>query len=243
MSQTRFDALVRLGAKRAWDPALLLEGLAPRRPFWLSRKRHALLASQLLHGERAALDAALRLRSHVSVAARPALDVQIAEERRHVAAQTQYSAMLGDHVPPSPALAEALAFLSNPDLPPAALALANNLLLEEEALYMHRTLSDALGCPALDVLGRAIDRDEHRHVLLGRLILPALLAPLDVDARIAIFRTLRGAWFAVARALLRDHGGFVPVAGRLDDLEKRWAWRRDRLVSAGLLDAAQAAAA
>jgi hypothetical protein len=243
VSQARYDALVRLGAKRAWDPAVLLDGLTPRRPFWLSRKRHALLASQLLHGERAALDAVVRLRSHVSAAAHAALDMQIVEEQRHVVAQMQYSALLGDHAPPSPALAEALAFLSKPDLPPAALALANNLLLEEEALYMHRTLSDALGCPALDVLGRAIDRDEHRHVLLGRLILPDLLAPLDVDARIDVFRTLRGAWFAVARALLRDHGGFVPVAGRLDDLEKRWAWRRDRLVAAGLLAAAQAAAA
>jgi hypothetical protein len=243
MSQARYDALVRLGAKRAWDPDTLLDGLAPRRPFWLSRKRHALIASQLLRGERAALDAAERLRAYVPLEARAALDTQIAEERRHVEAQLRYSAMLGDDLPASPALAEALAFLARPDLPPAALALANNLLLEEEALHLHRTLAGAIGCPALAALTRAIDRDEHRHVLLGRLILPALLAPLDVDARIAIYRALKAAWIAVARALLSDHGGLLPIAGRYGDLDTRWAWRRDRLIASGLLSHAQAEAA
>jgi hypothetical protein len=243
MSQTRFDALVKLAAKRAWDPAELLDGLTPRRPFWLTRKRHALIASQLLRGERAALAAAERLRAYVPVEARAALDAQIAEERRHVDAQARYSALLGDDAPASPALGEALAFLARPDLPPVALALANNLLLEEEALHLHRTLADALGCPALGAVTRAIDRDEHRHVLLGRLILPALLAPLDIDARIAIYRALKTAWVAVARALLSDHGGLLPVAGRYDDLESRWAWRRGRLVASGLLSRAQAEAA
>jgi hypothetical protein len=243
LSQTRYDALARLAAKRAWDPERLFDGLVPRRPFWLTRKRHALVASQLLHGERAALDAAERLRAHIPQGARAAFDMQISDERRHVDAQLRYCAMLGDDLPASPALAEALAFLTRPDLPPAALALANNLLLEEEALYIHRALADAIKCPVLAALGRAIDRDEHRHVLLGRLILPGLLAPLGAEERRAIYRMLRAAWFAVARALLRDHGGIVPVAGRLDDLDARWIWWRDRLVAAGLLERAQAEAA
>ncbi|MCM0020704.1 MAG: hypothetical protein NBV67_11970 [Tagaea sp.] len=243
MSQARYDALVKLAAKRAWDPAELLDGLVPRRPFWLARKRHALIAAQLSHGERAALAAAERLRAHVPAEARAALDAQIAEERRHVDAQERYGALLGDDAPASPALGEALAFLARPDLSPAALALANNLLLEEEALHLHRALAGAIGCPALTALGRAIDRDEHRHVLLGRLILPALLAPLDTAARVAIYRDLRAAWLAVVRALLRDHGGLLPVAGRYDDLDSRWAWRRGRLVASGLLTAEQAEAA
>lgn len=243
MSRTRYDALVRLAAKRAWDPAALLDGLRPRRPIWLSRKRHALLAAQLWRGETAARAAAERLRAHVPAEAHAALDVQIAEEARHVEAQRSYCALLGDALAASPALDEALAFLGRPCLPPAALALANNLLLEEEALHLHRTLADAIGCPALGALTRAIDRDEHRHVLLGRLILPGLLAPLDADARVAIYRDLRAAWRNVARAVLADHGGIVPTAGRLDDLDSRWAWRRDRLVQTGLLTRAQAEAA
>lgn len=240
MSAPRYAALARLAAKRAWDPAELLDGLRPRRPIWLTRKRHALLAGQLWRGERAALAAAERLRTHVPAHAHEALDAQIAEERRHVEAQRLYCALLGDAMEASPALDEALAFLGRPDLSPAALALANNLLLEEEALHLHRTLAGAIGCPALGALTRAIDRDEHRHVLLGRLILPALLAPLDAEARVAIYRDLRAAWGRIARAVVADHGGIVPIAGRLDDLDSRWAWRRDRLVASGLLTRDQA---
>ena len=243
MSARRYAALARIGAKRIWDPAELLDGVRPRRPFWLARKRHARLAGQLLVGERAALAAAVRLRSHVPNEARGALDAQIADEARHVAAQTRYCEMLGAAPTAGGALAEALDFLARPDLAPAAVALANNLLLEAEALHLHRTLANAIGCPALDALARAIDRDEHRHVLFGRLILPGLLAPLDDDARIDIYRMLRRAWLGCARAVLAEHGGMLPVAGRLDDFETRWAWRRDLLVAAGLLTRAQAAAA
>gem|GEM_PF-6837829 len=242
-SARRYGALARIGARRAWDPGELLDGLRPRRPFWLSQKRHARLAGQLLLGERAALAAAIRLRAHVESDALGALDAQIADEARHVAAQTRYCEMLGEAPKGGGALAEALDFLAAPDLAPAAVALANNLLLEEEALHLHRTLANAIGCPALDALARAIDRDEHRHVLFGRLILPGLLAPLDADERVGIYRLLRRAWLGCARAVVAEHGGMLPVAGRLDDFETRWAWRRDLLVAAGLLTRAQAAAA
>jgi hypothetical protein len=243
MSARRFEALVRIGAKRAWDPAELLDGLRPRRPFWLSHARHARVAGQLLLGERAALAAAIRLRAHVPDEALGALDAQIADEARHVEAQTRYCEMLGEAPKGGGALANALGFLARADVAPAAVALANNLLLEEEALHLHRTLADAIGCPALDALARAIDRDEHRHVLLGKLILPGLLAPLATDERIDIYRALRAAWLDCARAVLAEHGGMMPLLGRLDDFETRWAWRRDRLVATGLLTQAQAQAA
>jgi hypothetical protein len=222
----------------AWDPAVDIDWhVAPRRPHWLPRRNHIVLASQFLQGEAIALAACQRLAAVLEPAAAAALAHQADDEARHACAYQLYLARLGDAAPAAGSLDAALDALIARPASPVALLLATHVLLEGEALAVQAEIARWFDCPLLGQITRRVMRDEARHIALGPALLGPAIARLDREKRAALYRSLRRQWRDCARAAARDHGGGVfarvTPSGALD---RRWARRRQVLVRVGLVD-------
>ena len=97
-----------------------------------------------------------------------------------------------------------------------------HLVLETEALNLHRDLFEPLGCPLLHAAMTRIDRDEARHVEFGRWYVSARLAALSPERRHDLAAWLKALWWTLAQeavtALLTPR---IRATGKL--LDTRWA--------------------
>src|SRR5882724_2059250 len=149
-------------------------------PRFVPRRLYVAATSQLLHGEALALALCEQLLDLVDdPAARDFIALQRQDEMRHVAAYGRYFAQLGALAPPLASFA-AIEHAAAASRDPLAIMLALHVVLEHEALALHRDAYAPLGCPLLGALMARVDRDEARHVAFGRHALPrhmAVLAP------------------------------------------------------------------
>jgi hypothetical protein len=233
-------ALTARAAADQWTLDAIDWSVAPRPPRFVPRRLFVAAASQLLHGEALALALCDQLLDLVDdPVARAFLALQRQDEARHVAAYHRYFAQLGALAPPLAGYAavEAAATASRD---PLAIMLALHVVLEHEALALHRDAFAPLGCPLLCTLMARVDRDEARHVAFGRLYLPQRLAGVAPARRRALASWLAGLWRGLAeeaRATLLP--AFLPFPRAL--VASRWAARALALEAAGLPEAAEAA--
>ncbi len=229
----------RLAEKALGDPWALDTAVDWRQPLrpppWLPRRLYVDALSQLYHGEQAALDACRTLARRVpEPEARRFLQLQAAEEERHVAAYGRYLGRLGDIRPADPALAQVMAAALAWPGPPQALVAACHAVLEAEALRLHGEMAERFPCPLLRSIHRRLTLDEARHVAFGRHYLMATSRDLALEARVEIRDWVEELWFAAAG---RSAGGRFLGRVRRAALERRWQRHRATLAGLGLVPA------
>ncbi len=244
----RLDRLAEVSARGQWQLDQAIDWTcSPAASPWVPRRSYVGLVSQLFHGEAAALALTGRLLAAFShdAHARAALVWQEVDERRHVAVHVACLARLGEIAESTSVLKEALEAMLPWQGPPAALVLANNIVLEEAALSVYPRIASALGCPLFSAVARRLARDEARHVRFGHIVVPPLLAALTVDERVDIYRWLRQLWTTFSRSALTDHATLLKTFGLplSTKLEHHWSRQADALVALGLLTPAQVKAA
>ena len=222
-----------------WTLAAIDWTVAPRPPRFVPRRLYVAAASQLLHGEALALALCEQLLELVDdPVARDFVALQRQDEARHVAAYRRYFAALGALAPPLASFA-AIEQAAAASRDPLAIMLALHVVLEHEALALHRDAYAPLGCPLLVALMARVDRDEARHVAFGRHYLPRHMAALAPARRRALADWLLGLWRGLAEERARP---CCPPSCRS---RARWSRRgggtRGRaLDAAGLPEAAEA---
>lgn len=233
--------LLAKGAAAQWSADTAIDWtLTPRRPFWLSARAHREAVSQLLHGERAALAACLRLaEAEADPAAQAFLIQQAEDERRHAAVYARYLDRIGGPVPRDTgfgaAIDQALAWSGEP----AALVIACHGVLEAEKVRLQAAMARAFACPLLARINLLVARDEARHAAFGALWLADALPRLPPDRAAAILAWVEGLWFATLAVESAPDGtaaGLNPVlhALRRRYVGRNWARHRRQLHRLGL---------
>jgi hypothetical protein len=177
----RLERLYHVGQNQQWDGKKVLADLIakhgpPRLP---PEKREATmkLLSVLLWGELAAWAISADLAEQIEdVEAKMAATSQAHDEARHFYVLRDYCRALGEPVPRLGGLGRTLlvSILETPSLVHKLLGM--QLLAESNALALFRGLVDAGVEPVISELLPYYEKDEARHVGLGVLYLPRLLA-------------------------------------------------------------------
>lgn len=119
---------------------------------------------------------------------------------------------------------------------PAALIVANHVLLENDAVDATALLR-SFPRPLLARICRGALRDEARHVALGRRLLRHELAHVDAVTRRDIYCWAYDIWLACANATLHRYGSaralLLWFGGH--DVEALWLRHSRRLEAAGLI--------
>jgi hypothetical protein len=180
----RLERLYHLGHKHAWDGREVLTRLLDRHGgVKLSRERRQALAnvfSVIMWGELAAwtvsADLALRLEDP---AAKMAATSQVFDEARHFYVMRNYLAELGVEPPHLDGYTQTVltSLINSSRLPDKLLGM--QLIVEPVAVTLFRAVAAAQVEPVLTELLPYLERDESRHVGLGVLYLPQLLAGLS----------------------------------------------------------------
>jgi hypothetical protein len=180
----RLERLYHVGQESAWDGQKVLTALIdkhgpPRLP--PDHQAHALrLLSVLLWGELAAWAISADLAERIDdVEAKMAATSQAHDEARHFYVLRDYLRALGQPVPRLGGLARQLlvGILETDSLVHKLIGM--QLLVESNALSIFRGLSEAGIEPVLQEILPYYEKDESRHVGLGVLYLPRLLARLS----------------------------------------------------------------
>jgi hypothetical protein len=207
----KLERLYHVGQEKAWDGREVLAGLIakhgpPRLP---EGKRDAALKllSILLWGELAAWAISADLAERIDdVEAKMAATSQAHDEARHFYVLRDYLRALGHPVPRLGGLGRRLLtnILETDSLVHKLIGM--QLLTESNALGLFRGLGEADVEPVLVELLPYYERDEARHVGLGVLYLPRLLARQTAAeaARAAAFQLSCIAYLATAGFTLRD---------------------------------------
>lgn len=200
----------------------------PRLPFWLSRRFLAGIVADLRFGETVTARACGYMSDLLqdSGAARACLAVQAADEQAHADLYGRYLSLLDFPSRANPALEEIFQRCLDWRGHPVALVLAFNVVLEGEALRLQRFLAERVSCPLFSALNRRIAMDEARHVAFGRIYVPARLAGLDTEQRIAIFRWLRALWWESSGLVLDELRGPAGTLMRFMQPGPEVFWRR-----------------
>jgi hypothetical protein len=177
----RLERLYHVGQEHAWDGRKVLAELIARhgKPRLPEEKRGAALKmlSILLWGELAAWAISADLAERIDdVEAKMAATSQAHDEARHFYVLRDYLRALGDPVPRLGGLGRRLlvGILDTDSL--AHKLIGMQLLTESNALSMFRALAELELEPVLTELLPYYEKDESRHVGLGVLYLPKLLA-------------------------------------------------------------------
>jgi hypothetical protein len=186
-ARERLDRLERLyhkGQQHVWDGRAVLAELVDRhgRPRLPDEKREAALQllSILLWGELAAWAISADLAERIDdVEAKMAATSQAHDEARHFYVLRDYLRVLGEPVPRLGGIARRLltGILESDSLVHKLVGM--QLLVESNALAIFKGLADAAIEPVLTELLPYYERDEARHVGLGVMYLPRLLANLS----------------------------------------------------------------
>jgi hypothetical protein len=185
-ARARLDKLERLyhkGQDHVWDGREVLGALIEKhgKPVLPEAKKEAALKllSILLWGELAAWAISADLAERIEdVEAKMAATSQAHDEARHFYVLRDYLAATGEVVPPLGGVARSLliTILETDSLVHKLVGM--QLLVESNALSIFRALADAELEPVLTDLMPYYEKDEARHVGLGVMYLPKLLAKM-----------------------------------------------------------------
>lgn len=236
---TALGDLAAKGERAQWTVDELTDGGRPTLPRWVPAPFYTALVSQFYHGELATLRLCRRLLDRIGDAdARRCLELQIADEERHVRVYGAYLERLGDIAQLEPTVAgvyeQALAWPG----PPEAMIAAFNIVLEGEALRALDDLGGWLPCAWFRRINARVSRDEARHFAFGRFYLRAALPRLGRDQRLEIHRWLKTLWDAVGTATLDQFyvPGLITRHRRRRWVEAGWRSHRAQLMAVGLVD-------
>jgi hypothetical protein len=179
----RLERLYHVGQEQAWDGRSVLESLIARhgRPRIdpAVREPALRLLSILLWGELAAWAISADLAERIDdVEAKMAATSQAHDEARHFYVLRDYLAAMGEPVPRLGGIGRSLllAILGTPSLEQKLVGM--QLLVESNALAIFRGLVEARIEPVLTELLPYYEKDEARHIGLGVMYLPRLVARL-----------------------------------------------------------------
>lgn len=191
----RLERLYHVGQQKAWDGRkLLAELLAKHGGIHLPEaKRRAIgeVFSTILWGELAAWSVAADLALTLEdTGAKMAATGQAFDEARHFYTMRDYLLELGGEIPPLDGYTRTILrdVLEAPRL--ADKLIGMQLIVETTAVVLFRLVAQARVEPVLSDLMPYFERDEARHVALGVLYLPTVLAdagPLET-ARLRLFQ-------------------------------------------------------
>ena len=182
--------------------------VAPRIPFWITRRQARAAISQLHHGELATSRVCRALLDEIEPGpAHECLAFQIADELRHAAAYERYLVPLGGLAPMHDGLARALAAATAGPFGPLGAVVAFHVVLEGEVLRLQGILARLLPCPLLQEINRRVARDEARHVAFGRIYLAEALAEQPPEARVRLHAWVGDLWRETTEPALARYDG------------------------------------
>jgi hypothetical protein len=220
----RLERLYHLTQEHAWDGRAVLAGIVdahgpPGRGMpQATREALAHVLSVLLWGELAAWSISADLALAIDdLDAKMAATGQVFDEARHFYVMRDYVMLLGGlhtrpprerlEIPHLGSIGRALMLdvLDTPDL--AKKIVGMQLLIETNAVVIFRRLGEARVCPVLTELLPYFERDESRHVGLGVLYLPRLIARMSRAemAGLGLFQGRCLARLAAGGMTLRQH--------------------------------------
>jgi len=220
----RLERLYLLTQERAWDGKAVLAELVERhgRPGATMdpevRNALAHLLTVLLWGELAAwtisADLALAIED---VDAKMAATAQVFDEARHFTVLREYLLLLEEEPPKLGGLARVLLeeVMATDSL--AKKLVGMQLLFETNAVVLFRRIGETGICPVLSELLPYFERDESRHVGLGVLFLPRLLAKMSraEQAGLALFQARCLSLLIAGGFTLRPHFDALGLDQRL----------------------------
>jgi hypothetical protein len=222
----RLERLYHLTQEHAWDGRAVLGSLVDKHgppgrdmdPGVREALKHTLAV--LLWGELAAWTISADLALAIDdMDAKMAATGQVFDEARHFYVLRDYLVMLcdGDAVPPLGGLARKLLrdVIETQSL--AKKLVGMQLLFETNAVVIFKRLSEAGVCPVLTELLPYFERDESRHVGLGVIYLPRLIARMSRTeaASVAAFQGRCLALLIAGGFTLRAHFDRLGLEGRL----------------------------
>lgn len=196
-----------------WNDTDVLDQLIAKhgRPQIPAEQRASLAAvlSSIYHGEIVALHVSASLLGLVDdLSAQKVLAAQVIEEAKHIAALSRYVREAELNLPPIDPWARRLLEGVRQCNDPVLKLLGMQLLTENIAHAIFRTLCDTIQEPVLKSLLDYIDRDEVKHVGLARNYLPKLLAKVRLRhvPRMWATQTWWSACLLTATWRNREHG-------------------------------------
>jgi hypothetical protein len=170
-------------------------------PPGLDRSVYVNMVSQLYYAEKFTIALIGRLLIELpDFQAKRFLAIQAADEARHARAYHAYLQRLGDIGPINPVIEETFDSALRWQGPIYGLIVAENCMLETEALHQQRRRIETLPCPLFRQLNEHIMRDEGRHSSFGMLYMKDKIAGLGLDDRRVILGWLLGLWESWKRA-------------------------------------------
>lgn len=175
-------------------------------PKWLSEDQYICLVSNLIYGEKSTVRACKILQSQFNEGIfYNFLETQISDEEKHAKIYHQYLDKLGHNYSPSPKWCALIEECIEKHKSPIELVIAFHILLEGEAVFLQKLISEYVPCPLFSDINNNIRLDEARHVAFGKIIFPELLKPLSEERKTEILKWAKKLWFNSAKILVTEY--------------------------------------
>ncbi len=175
-------------------------------PKWLSEEQYVRMISNLIYGENATVRACKILQSRLGPGiSHTFLSTQISDEENHANIYRRYLKFLGRDEKPSEKWCAIIEDCLENHSSPEELVIAFHVLLEGEAVFLQKLISDYMPCPLFTDINKKIRLDEARHVAFGKIILPSLLVSLSQNHKNDLLSWAKGLWFSSAKILVTEY--------------------------------------
>lgn len=204
-------------------------------PKWLSEDQYICMVSNLIYGENSTVRACKILQSQFNEGIfYNFLETQISDEEKHAKIYHQYLDKLGHKYSPSPKWCALIEECLEKHTSTIELVVAFHILLEGEAVFLQKLISEYVPCPLFCDINNKIRLDEARHVAFGKIILPQLLKTLSEDTKQEILIWAEELWFKSANILVTEYLDPSIVKSLIISNLLKTRWKKQRKLLMGL---------
>lgn len=204
-------------------------------PKWLSEEQYVRMISNLIYGENATVRACKMLQIKIdSGDYHTFLSTQISDEESHAGIYKRYLGLLGQKEMPSEDWCAIIENCLETHTSPIELVVAFHILLEGEAVFLQKLISDYMPCPLFTDINKKIRLDEARHVAFGKIILPQLIDALPQNRKKEILIWAKSLWFSSAKILVTEYLNPSMVKSFVISQLLETRWKKQKKILKGL---------